>query len=219
MRKAWNFKDLTGQKFGRLTVISRSEPHISKGGFVIVQWNCQCECGKICTVKSQSLTTGKTKSCGCLARELTSKRSRTHNKTHSRLFNIWSNMKGRCYNKNNQKYYRYGARNITICDEWKDNFETFYEWSMNNGYADDLSIDRINNDGNYEPSNCKWATNIEQANNKSINHFIEYNGESHTLAEWARIKGLSYKSLSLRINTHHWDIERALTQPMRRRKI
>lgn len=219
MRKAWNFKDLTGQKFGRLTVLSRSEPHISKGGFVMVQWNCQCECGKICTVKSQSLTTGKTRSCGCLARELTSKRSRTHNKRHTRLYNIWMNIKGRCCNKNNQKYYCYGARNITICDEWKDNFETFYEWSMNNGYADDLSIDRINNDGNYEPSNCRWTTNIEQANNKSINHFIEYNGESHTLAEWARIKGLSYKSLSLRINTHHWDIERALTQPMRRRKI
>lgn len=217
-RTAWNAKDLTGQKFGRLTVISRANNHITSGGNIIAKWLCKCECGNTCEVSSQKLRSGRTNSCGCLSRELTSKRSQTHNKSHTRIYNIWRNIKARCYNPKNAKYYCYGARNIAVCESWRKDFNSFYEWAINNGYSDNLTIDRINNDGNYEPSNCRWATNAEQANNKSNNRTIEYNGESHTLAEWAKLKNLSYKSLSLRINTHHWDVERALNQPMRRRK-
>lgn len=130
-----------------------------------------------------------------------------------RILGIFNGMKQRCYNKNSTKYHRYGGRGITICDEWLKNPQSFVDWSMDNGYADNLTIDRINNDGNYEPSNCRWATKKEQANNTSTNHRITYNGETHTLKEWSEKLGISYQTLMIRL-CHGWSEEKTLSEPV-----
>ena len=119
-------------------------------------------------------------------------------------------MKSRCYNKNNKDYADYGGRGITIYPEWRNSFIAFYNWAMSNGYNEPLEIDRIDNSGNYEPSNCRWVTRKEQNNNTRHNHLITFNGETHTMKEWANIKNIPYTTLASRINILHWDIEKAL---------
>lgn len=141
-----------------------------------------------------------------------------HGKRHTRLYRIWSDMKTRCNNPNRPKYTRYGGRGITICNKWMSDFQAFYDWSMANGYRDDLSIDRIDNDGNYCPENCRWITMREQASNKSTNHFITYEGQTLTMAEWARRTGISREVLKDRICRYGWELERALTTPVRKHK-
>jgi hypothetical protein len=123
-------------------------------------------------------------------------------------------MKQRCYNKNNPKYKNYGARGIRICDEWLNDVSAFIKWSLDNGYDDTLSIDRINVDGDYEPSNCRWATNAEQALNRTDNRLLTYNGVTMTMKEWADKYNLPYKLVESRINSYGWSIERALTEPI-----
>lgn len=118
-----------------------------------------------------------------------------HNLRYSRLYNIWRHMKQRCYNSNNKKYERYGKRGITVCEEWLNDFKAFYDWSMSNGYKDDLTIDRINNDGNYEPSNCRWVNLKTQANNRSTNILITHDGETHNIKEWSLIMNKPYSTL------------------------
>lgn len=130
-----------------------------------------------------------------------------------RVYLIWHDMKRRCYQPQNKRYARYGGRGIRVCDEWLNNFQAFFDWSMANGYSPELSIDRIEKDGNYEPSNCRWATIIEQANNRSNNHFITYNGETKTMKEWSDTVGISYYALRQRLN-RGWDIEKALFTPI-----
>lgn len=129
----------------------------------------------------------------------------------TRLYYVWNSMKQRCLNENDCRYNSYGGRGITIYEEWKNNFGTFREWALANGYRDDLTIDRIDVNGNYEPSNCRWITNKEQQNNTRRSRLIEFNGEIHTIAEWAEIIGVSYKSLYSRIR-RNWTIEKALTK-------
>lgn len=159
--------DLTGKMFGRLLILERAEDYILPKGGRVTQWKCQCESKTIVVVAGNSLRRGLTKSCGCFSEEC---RKATKNKTHgdskTRLFNIWCGMKQRCNNPNAPKYQNYGGRGIAVCDEWKNSFEKFRAWVLNNGYSDDLTIDRINNDGNYEPDNCRWATVTEQNQNK-----------------------------------------------------
>lgn len=206
------FIDLTGQKFGRLTVIERAENN--KNGSS--QWVCRCECGNNKVVFIGNLKNGHTTSCGCLQREQAVKANTKHGMKHTRIYNEWCGINRRCYNQNDRCYNNYGGRGITICDEWKNDFQAFYNWAMANGYADDLTIDRIDVNGNYEPSNCRWITRKEQGNNTRRNHLLTYNGKTQTLAQWADEIGISYDTLCSRIVQRHWDIERALTTPVRK---
>lgn len=183
------FKDLTGQCFNHLTVIRYIG---QKNGRTM--WLCKCDCGNEVEVDSSSLKSGNTTACGCRQSEAWGS-ALTHGKSGTRIYRIWRAMKERCYNPNNSAYHNYGARGITICKEWLDDFMNFYNWSMVNGYRDDLSIDRKDNNGNYEPSNCRWATDKEQGNNTRRNHFVTVNGETHSISQWAEICGVKYSVL------------------------
>ena len=154
-------KDLKGHRFGRLTVVDRL-PTVNRR----TMWLCKCECGNETIVDSQNLRTAHTQSCGCLHREMLSKSSTTHGNSKTRLYGIWNHMKTRCYVKSYHAFRHYGGRGITVCDEWANDFQAFYDWAMSHGYRDDLSIDRIDVNGNYEPSNCRWATQKEQVSNR-----------------------------------------------------
>lgn len=157
--------DLHGGRFGRLTVLSRAGSY-KKGNIV---WLCRCDCGNELPVLGQRLRVGKTRSCGCLNKELIKQRLTIHGKTGCRLFRIWAGIKTRCLNHNARMWPRYGGRGVSICAQWLESFSAFEEWAISAGYADNLSIDRIDNDGNYEPSNCRWATKKQQARNTSRN--------------------------------------------------
>jgi len=207
------FKDLTGQRFGRLTVLERDGYLHGKNA-----WKCQCDCGRIVRRTGSAMLQGVSLSCGCMRRELAAERHTKHNHCGTRLYTVYNNMKARCYNPHNHKFHRYGARGIKICEGWLNDFNNFYEWAMSNGYRDDLTIDRINNDGDYEPTNCRWVTNEEQSNNRSSNHLIEYQGQTRNLTEWSKITGLSFSTISARIHQLEWSPEKALTTPLLRRK-
>lgn len=206
-------KDLTGVLFGRLSVIKESEERTSSGE---VMWICKCECGNEKSVASRSLTKGLTKSCGCLQREVVSKSSSSHGKCGTRLHEIWRNMKRRCYNENATGYDTYGGKGVSICNEWLEDFENFYKWSMKNGYSDNLTIDRINVDGDYEQSNCRWATMKVQQNNKTTNKIIIINGISKTLKEWSDETGIKSVTIQRRLALG-WK-EEDLLKPVRKHK-
>jgi len=134
----------------------------------------------------------------------------------TRLYRIWTNMKSRCANPNVAAFKNYGGRGITVCAEWRDSFEAFQDWATSSGYRDDLTLDRVNNNGNYEPSNCQWEDRVAQGNNSRRNRLIEHNGETHTISEWSRITGLSRDTIRLRIDRRGWDVGRALTEEAKR---
>lgn len=136
------------------------------------------------------------------------------NPRKTRLYSIYRGMKDRCQRKTNDNYNRYGGRGIKVCEEWLSDFMAFYNWAINNGYKDNLTIDRINSNGNYEPSNCRWQTYKEQANNTRKNNFITFNNETHSLSQWAEILGMKRSTLTTRIHRQHWDIAKALTTPI-----
>lgn len=195
--------DLVGKRFGRLVVVERADNH-STNKHANAHWVCKCDCGNETVVDGHKLRRGHTKSCGCYHKD----RLVTHGETNSRLYGIWKGLKWRCNSKSDRSYKYYGGRGIKVCDEWEADFQAFYDWAMENGYRDDLSIDRIDNDGNYEPENCRWVSAKEQANNRRNNIIITRNGETHTLAEWAEILGIKYSTLQKRIQGN-WNIERA----------
>lgn len=219
-KRSHNFKDLTGQKFNRLLVLNFA--YIKNRN---TYWKCKCDCGNIIIVNSGHLKDNHTKSCGCLKKENIKKRIKEqtkHNLRHTRIYGIWVNMKTRCYNTNNEDYKNYGGRGIVIYKKWIDKengFINFYNWAMENGYRDNLTIDRIDVNGNYEPSNCRWVDWIRQQNNRRNNHIIEYKKEKHTLEEWSKILPINISSSVLRYRIiHDWGIERAFTTPVRRLK-
>lgn len=204
-------KDLTGKKFGMLTVLCRSEDHIYPNGRHDIVYKCLCDCGKTKDVLAVHLRSGHTKSCGCYREEKASDTMRKHGDSKSRLFVIWKNMKARCLNKNKPDYRLYGGRGITIDDSWKNDYVAFKEWANENGYNDALSLDRIDVNSGYSPDNCRWVTQKQQCNNTRRNIRISYNGEVHTLKEWSEITGIKYGTLCSRIY-RGWDIEKALTR-------
>ena len=194
------FIDLTGQKYNRLTVIERASDYIFKNGTRNTRWKCKCDCGNEVIVSTSHLRSGHTKSCGCYAKEVSIQNGlkKKHGLKDSRVYRIWSCMKTRCYNKKDEHFKDYGERGIVVCDEWKDDFQAFYDWSMSHGYADNLTIDRIDVNGNYEPSNCRWVTQKEQSNNKRTTPFVTFNGVTKTLFEWSEITGIKYQTLFYR---------------------
>lgn len=162
-------KDLTGKKFGRLTVVKRAE---NKGNRRM--WLCECECGNIKIIPAKGLLSGKSLSCGCYQREQTSKANIEHGMTGKRLYRIWKGMKSRCYCPNKPDYHRYGALGVEVCEEWRDDFTAFEKWALANGYREDLTIDRIDFKGNYEPNNCRWTTQRVQARNREMAEYNKY---------------------------------------------
>ena len=203
-------EDLTGKKFGRLTVMSRA-----KNCKNYAMWNCRCDCGNEIAVRTSSLKSGHTKSCGCYHRDVVSKANTTHGHSNSRLYRIYQHMIRRCSDEKENGYENYGGRGISVCKTWREDFEQFYSWAMNNGYEDSLSIDRIDVNGDYEPSNCRWATSKEQANNQRSNRILNYNGKDYTMSELADKFQISYNVLDSRIY-RGWDIKTAVETPVSR---
>lgn len=188
--------NLIGQKYTKLTVLKYA--YSEKGQR---NWKCQCDCGNITYVSTGKLKSGNTKSCGCLKHE--TKSNLIHGKQNTRLYHIWQGMKQRCYNSNSIKYNNYGGRGIKVCNEWKNSFMPFYTWAISNGYDDnktrkEQSLDRINNDGDYEPNNCRWVTHSKNCRNRSDNVYLTKNGVSKTIAEWCEELNLDQRKVSAR---------------------
>lgn len=211
--------NLAGERFGRLLVLGRSENDwIDKNERRYPRWDCVCDCGNKITARADALRSGHTKSCGCYKRKKCAERVVAMNTTHggadSRLYNTWSHMKARCLNKNNKSYSHYGGRGIKICDAWLNDFDEFRRWALLHGYNDQLTIDRIDVNGNYEPENCRWADHKTQANNTTKNHYIEYGGERHTLSQWSEITGVPPYAIRKRIK-NGWSLKDALETPVK----
>ena len=204
-----SFVDMTGKRFGRYTVIARAEN--SKDG--CARWICKCDCGNVKTVLGQSLRRGSVVSCGCFHREDLISRLTTHGKTKTRIRNIWNHMKQRCNNPNDNAYRYYGGRGISISQEWADSFQSFYDWAYANGYSDDLTLDRIDTNKNYEPSNCRWVSRKIQQNNRRGNQVFSIKGEQKTIAEWCAVYGVPHERVRHRVVDEGWDILKALTTP------
>ena len=190
--------DLTGQRFGRLTVLYRDDS-FAKDGHAC--WICQCDCGALVPVRSSLLRQGGTRSCGCLARDLTIARSKTHGMTKTKIHRIWAGMKRRCFCETDNHYPLYGGRGITICDEWREDFVTFYDYvsKLEHFDEDGYTLDRINNNGNYEPGNVRWATVKQQAQNRRTSHTVEINGEKINVTEVARRAGVGRTTIQRRL--------------------
>lgn len=209
------YSDLTGQRFGRLQVTSFAYKKRR-----ITHWNCVCDCGNNCIVGLGNLRSGQTSSCGCLKKDKARERFSKHTHSSDKLYLIWKSIKKRCFNPNDKNYKNYGGRGIKICDDWKSDFMKFYNWSIQNGYKKELSIkgkniwsiDRIDNNGDYCPENCRWVTNIKQARNKRNNIKVQYNGQVITLRDLCDELNLSYKLIYDRIHICGWDLKKALTQ-------
>jgi hypothetical protein len=211
------YKSLIGFKFGRLTVISRDDN--TKSGKA--KWICRCDCGRLKnkSVTSSDLKSGKVKSCGCIYCESNKERNKTHGKTHTRLYNIWCSMKARCNVPNSSAYKDYGGRGITICREWQNDFQAFYDWAIANGYAENLSIDRIDADGNYEPSNCRWTSMKKQENNRRNNRIVVFSGKKYTVAELSDLLLIPYATLLNRINSGWKECELGIAPNLNNKNI
>lgn len=209
--------DLTGQRFGRLTVVSYSHSNDA------AVWRCKCDCGADDVMaKTGHLRSNTVQSCGCMQKEayennlVTDGRiNRTHGMSRHPLDNVFDNMLKRCYDPKNHRYKTYGGRGIKICDEWLDDRGEFYRWGLANGWEKGLTIDRVDNDGDYTPDNCRFTDRYQQMNNTTRNVYLTWKGETKSIAEWAREIGTSYISLQHRVY-RGWSTERIFTQPFRK---
>ncbi len=187
-------KDISNQKFGRLTALRPNGK--TKAGKML--WLCQCECGNLVTISGVSLRNGNTRSCGCVVKEKLQQRNTRHGKCGTRLYRIYRGMVQRCNDPKQKCFAQYGGKGIAICDEWRE-YSAFEKWAFANGYAPNLTIDRIDNNGDYCPQNCRWVDSFMQAHNKSNNRMITYNGKTQTISEWARELGVAAGTIRYRL--------------------
>ena len=204
------FINLLNKSFGRWKVINFIKSRDAGG---CVMWLCQCDCGTVRSVSGAALRNGASKSCGCFQKEIASKNmkklSTKHGKNETRLHIVWTHMKSRCNSHYDKSYHNYGGRGIYICDAWNNDFLSFEDWALNNGYRNGLSIDRIDNNGPYAPENCRWVNNYIQANNKRNNHLITINRIKKTVSQWAVISGINPYCIYKRLK-RGWNAEQAV---------
>lgn len=188
--------DLSGQRFGRLTAIEMVGPDRYKQ----IVWRCLCDCGNEAFVSASRLYRGVVRSCGCLRRDTTRINKTIHGHRYERLYGIWKRMNNRCHLESDSAYNNYGGRGISVCDDWRNSYDDFRDWSYENGYADDLSIDRIDNSRGYSPENCRWADSFTQANNTRRSRYITYGGITHSISEWSRLLDVHKATLRYRVD-------------------
>lgn len=210
--------DLTGKRFGRLTVLERAPNRGKK-----VRWLCKCDCGNTAVVYASALKQGDTSSCGCYNVEISTQRIIKHQaingsdgRSKTKLYWVWVAMRNRCNNPNNYSYGNYGGRGIRVCPEWDSSYDVFARWALSHGYSEGLSIDRIDNNGNYAPENCRWVSWKVQHRNQRVSKKISFDGKTKTLIEWSEETGISHGTLSARLRSG-WPIERALTEPVKKK--
>ena len=200
-----------GDRYGRFVVVKEAEPYLAPAGRRDRRLLCRCDCGNVATVHLTSLRTGRSASCGCLRDEVASSGNSTHGMSGSPTFIVWCGIKRRCSDRNAQAYYYYGGRGIRVCDRWRVSFEAFLE-DMGERPSRRHWIDRIDNDGHYEPGNCQWATVVQQARNRRSNVMLVHDGQSRCLSEWSEIVGIPRWTISRRIS-RGWTVEEALSIP------
>src|ERR1043166_5489142 len=200
--------DITGQPFGRWTVLGRAESQDGRA-----YWHCRCICGSMRDVHGKSLRQGKSTSCGCVWKELPHEYAKTHGMTNTREYHSWAGMKSRCTNPRDRAYARYGGRGITVCDAWVQSFESFYK-DMGPCPSPKHSLERRNNEKGYAPDNCYWATSTQQNRNRCNTRLLTLNGETKPLPEWAEVLGIAARLIALRL-WNGWSHEKALLTPVR----
>lgn len=200
--------DLTGHRFGKLIVVSRDLLNTKSNKS---RWVCRCDCGTTVTVIGNSLMSEKSTNCGCVRSQKLRERNGTHGGSNTKEYNSWTHIKGKCLNPNNRAFHHYGGRGITVCERWLKSFQNFLD-DMGKAPSKSHEIDRIDNDGNYEPSNCRWATRQEQCNNKRSNVVVTHNGETKTLAQWSRKLGFNYERVRIRLK-NGWPFADAISIP------
>ena len=196
-----------GDRFSRWTIIKEIDYHQGARHFL-----CRCDCGIEKMVRLTHIRQGVSRSCGCYRKE----KYTTHGQSKTRLYAIWADMKQRCLNGGNQFYKLYGGRGIAVFDGWLDDFQAFYDWAINNGYKKKLTIERINNDGDYEPNNCTWITQSEQCRNRRNCHYVTYKGETKNITEWSKTLGIRRSCLYARFSSG-WSVEKAFNTPSQRK--
>lgn len=202
-----SLQGVAGHKFHRLTLLNEAAER--RNGRVV--WDCQCDCGNKIIARLAQLKSGNTKSCGCLNKELTVQRNiatALHGMTDSRTFVSWDSMKQRCLNTNHKSYGDYGGRGITVCERWLESFNNFL--ADMGERPEGKSLDRIDNDKGYEPTNCRWATHVEQGNNRRSSRLLTHAGKTQTAIQWAREYGLGPKTLLYRLKAG-WSLKESLT--------
>lgn len=205
--------NLVGQKFGRLMVVEKVKGKMLKSGYEQQTYRCVCDCGNETILPYSALMTGNTTSCGCYAKELSGKIHRTHGKSHTKLYDVWKEMRYRCSKPTDISYKYYGLKGIKVCDEWDNDYQSFYDWAVNNGYKEGLEIDRIDTYGDYCPTNCRWTNRKEQMNNTTFNKSITINNITLTISEWSSLFNISYDLFWDRLKAG-WDAVSALTAPV-----
>lgn len=209
-------KDLTTLRFGRWLVLGEGK-HKYSGNHRVLYWKCQCDCGTLKEVTGNNLTYGKSKSCGCLHYEEHTKRQTTHGMSKTSIYSIWSGMINRCYNEKSSDWYLYGGRGVKVCKQWKCNFQNFFA-DMGSTYKEGLAIDRKDTNWNYEPSNCRWATQKQQQRNRRNNRNLTFKGKTMCIAAWAEEIGIKISTLGMRLQ-NGWSIERALITKVRKQRV